>query len=67
MRKVGESLGVPEPIRVGVEHDALDDCCHQAGHAILILRTLARAKALLGREECVAPAPVTPAPGPTEG
>ncbi len=70
LRKVGEALGVEPPVRVGVEHDALDDACHQAGHAILILRTLARAKGLLSRKDepqCVESAPITPAPGPTVG
>lgn len=38
LREVGKLLGVPEPIRVGVAHDALDDAHHQAAWAIEILR-----------------------------
>ena len=41
LRKLGDSLGIPEPVRVGVTHDALDDAFHQAAHTIAILRHLA--------------------------
>jgi hypothetical protein len=41
LKHVGKLLGVEKPLFVGVEHDALDDCYHQAGYAIQILRRVA--------------------------
>lgn len=40
LRWLGKALGIEEPIRVGVQHDALDDAHHQAIHAINILRAI---------------------------
>jgi len=40
LKNVGEILNVSPPLRVGVKHDARDDCFHQASHAIQILRAL---------------------------
>lgn len=40
LREVGYLLGVPEPVRVGVAHDALDDCFHQVAWAIEILNAV---------------------------
>lgn len=37
LKTIGRRLGVPEPVRVGVSHDALDDCFHQVAWAMDIL------------------------------
>lgn len=40
LKAIGRRLGIEAPPFVGVPHDALDDCFHQANHAIMVLREL---------------------------
>jgi hypothetical protein len=40
LKDMGRSLGIEEPLFVGVQHDAVDDAFHQATHATTVIRTL---------------------------
>jgi hypothetical protein len=40
LKWIGKGMGIESAPRVGVEHDAVDDCYHQAYYAIKVLRKL---------------------------
>lgn len=43
LRHIGEMMNLPQPERVGVAHDALDDALHQAAYTIEVLRACQKA------------------------
>ncbi len=44
LKRLGQSLGIEEPLFVGVPHDAVDDAFHQSTYAALILQVMGALK-----------------------